>query len=329
MRCVLGVDGGASKVHAVVLESTGRFLGFGSGGSCNYQSSGVEVADASLRQAVAEASHEAGVSADQLDLGYFCLAGADLPEDFTMLQAAVERLKLCRETRIENDTVAVLRAGATRPWGVAVVCGTGFNAMGRAPDGREVRLPSLGPLSGDWGGGLSLSEEIIRAVMRAWDGRGNATLLTQLVLEKLDIVSEEDLLMKLYHRQIGQAALLGVVPLLFDAALARDPVAADLVVRMGQEAGITASTLIRRLSMEDDDVEVILGGSIFKGKGPLLVDAVTTVVHREVPKAQILPLRREPVVGAALLGLEALGDVTEQCYRTFQESLPRDLSPIE
>jgi N-acetylglucosamine kinase-like BadF-type ATPase len=323
VRYVLGVDGGASKTHALVVASTGRVMGFGVGGPCNHQVSGMARVLDTLRETVGEALREAQLEPAHIDVGRFCLAGADLEEDFVKLQGEVEKLEISRTTIIDNDTTAALRAGLTRPWGVAVICGTGFNAMGRDPDGREVRLPSLGAISGDWGGGAALSEEMIRAVMRAWDGRGKSTLLTRLVLDALKVESEEVLLVKLYHEEIRGRALLDLVPLLFDAALERDETAADLIVRMGEEVGVTANAIIRRLSLERRDVEVVLGGSIFKGRGPLLVDTATQLIHRQAPSARIVRLCHDPVFGAALLALEAAGgEVTEEQQRRLESSLP-------
>jgi len=92
-----------------------------------------------------------------------------------MLRQALEGLNLAVEVVVKNDTMAVMRSGLTRSWGVGVICGAGFNAAGRSIDGREQILPALGAISGDWGGGFSLSEAIIRLIMRAWDGRGNPT----------------------------------------------------------------------------------------------------------------------------------------------------------
>ena len=49
-------------------------------------------------------------------------------------------LGLAAEPLLRNDTFAVMRAGASRGWGVAVVCGAGFNCTGVGPDGRESEL---------------------------------------------------------------------------------------------------------------------------------------------------------------------------------------------
>ena len=70
-------------------------------------------------------------------------------------------------------------------------------------------------------------------VMRAWDGRGKPTLLTRLVLEALQVPSEEELILQLHHEAIDAAAILNLVPLLFEAAMSGDSVAGYIVVRMG------------------------------------------------------------------------------------------------
>jgi len=233
---------------------------------------------------------------------------------------------LTQSVIIKNDTMAALRAGLTRSWGVVVICGSGFNAAGRSPDGREIVLPGLGPISGDWGGGGALGQEMIRLVMRAWDGRGEPTLLTSMVLDEIQVSSVEDLLSRLYHEDINYERLLHLVPLLFEAAEAGDQVARGLIVQMGTEAGITANTLIRRLCLEDDDLEVILGGSVFKGKGTLLIDTVTSVVHQENLKARIIKPSYEPVVGAALLALEAINVIADKPHKLMLEkTLPEEL----
>jgi len=335
MGLVLGVDAGATKTFALIADERGRILGFGQGGPGNHQVAGPEPALAEIRRACEEALARAGAS-PPVELGFFGLAGADLPVDFALLTPAIEDMGLAQQVRIKNDTMVALRAGLKRSWGVAVICGTGFNAGGIGPDGREVQLPGLGALSGDWGGGGDITREVIRLICRAWDGRGQPTMLTEMVLEALGLPSVEELISQLYQSefdyypgQFDQRRLLGLVPLVFEAAYQGDQVAQDLLVRVGTEVGITASAIIKRLGVEDTDVEVVLGGSVFKGKGPLLVDTVTQVVHRVAPRATIVLPEFEPVVGAVFLALESLGvGVNEAVYANVRASLPRGLRNI-
>lgn len=327
MKYSLGIDGGASKTHALLAASTGQVLGFGRGGPGNHQTSSLQSALSQIDMAARQAFEQASISPEKVELGCFCLAGADLPEDYALLQQAVEALHLADKVIIKNDTMAALRAGLTRSWGVVVICGTGFNAAGRAPDGREIVLPGLGPISGDWGGGGDLSQEVIRAVMRAWDGRGMRTQLTQLVLNALELPSEQVLLSKLYHEEIDPVQILDLVKLLFEASAAGDEVAQDLIIRMGTEVGISANTLLKRLALEQTDAEVVLSGSVFKGKGRLLIDAASQVIHQVAPRAQIVRPHFEPVVGALLLALEAAGlPIVSQLIECLTSSLPESLA---
>ena len=130
-RVVLGVDGGSSKTHAALVDETGQLLGFGSGGVANPNSFGLARGLKQVAAAVHMALQAAHLRPQQVELGCFCLAGADLPEDFPAIQAALEDLHLARRVVLKNDTAAGLRSGLTRSWGVVVICGTGFNAAGR------------------------------------------------------------------------------------------------------------------------------------------------------------------------------------------------------
>ena len=334
MSLVLGLDAGATKTFALVADAKGHVLGFGHGGPGNHQVVGPEPALAEIRRCSEEALDQADVS-PPADLGFFGLAGADLPVDFALLTPAIEGMGLAQQVRIKNDTMVALRAGLRRSWGVAVICGTGFNAGGIGPDGREVQLPGLGPLSGDWGGGSDIAQEAIGLVCRAWDGRGQPTALTEMVLNALGLPSVEELIAQLYQGefeyypgQFDHRRLSELVPLVFEAADEGDEVARNLVVRVGTEVGITANAIIRRLGLEATDVEVVLGGSVFKGQGPLLIDTVTQVVYEAAPYATIVLPEFEPVVGAVFLALEGLGiEVNEVVCSNVRASLPDELRP--
>lgn len=320
MKYFLGVDAGGSKTHALVVDASGHVLGFGSAGGGNHQVAGLEPAVAEIRKASQGAI--AGAGSAPIEHACFCLSGADLEEDYVLLATAMRELHLAPAITVMNDTMAALRAGITRPWGVAVVCGSGFNAAGRGKDGRELILPGLGSISGDWGGGGDLAQEVIRLVMRAWDGRGEQTQLTERVLAHFNVPSEEALLRGLYHHKIGGQQLMELVPLLFEVAAEGDVPARQLVIAMGKEVATTAKALLRRLSLQDAEVEVVLAGGVFRGKGSLLLDTVTNSVHEAAPLASILRLERAPVVGAALLALDAAG-VPTGCH--FRQNVERTL----
>jgi N-acetylglucosamine kinase-like BadF-type ATPase len=324
---ILGIDGGGSKTFALVADERGQLLGFGQAGPSNHQGPGLEAAMAAVERAGRRALEQAGVRTDDIAIVSCGLGGADLPEDFAMLQPALEHLNLGARVDLRNDTQVALRAGTHASWGVVLVCGTGFNVAGRAPDGREICFPSLGWLSGDWGGAAMLAMEMVRLVMREADGRGDRTALTPMLLSALDQPSAYELMRALYHKQIERPLLLNTVPLLFRAAMQGDAPAQGLIIQLGEELGISAVAVIRRLGLETQPVEVVLAGSVFKGEGPLLSDTLLQVIHRAAPEAMLVRPAFEPVVGSVLLGLEAAGvRVDDELYERLQGTLPEALA---
>ena len=112
-----------------------------------------------------------------------------------------------------------------------------------------------------------MAEEMIQLSMRAYDGRGSPTILIDLVLDALDQPSPDELIVALCDKRIGQRDLLQLVPLLFEAAIQGDQVSQDLITRVGEELGISAAAVIKRLGLQALPVEVVLAGSVFRGKG--------------------------------------------------------------
>ncbi len=323
MSIYLGVDGGNSKTHALILSDQGNALGFGAGPGSNFQVIGIEAAKNAWTMAIRAALCEAGLQVERIRFGCFCLAGADLPEDYHLLQQVVEELVHPMRVKVKNDTIAALRAGLhLATFGVTVVVGAGFNAAGRGKDGREIILPGLGYISGDYGGSQWMGQQIIRAIMRAWDGRGKPTKMRQPVLEFMG-TEDEMALIRTLRDPAAQSRLKGLMPILFEAAYEGDEVAQSLLIFLGQEVGLTAGVLIRRLGLEKDEVPVVLSTSVFRGRGPLLLDVITETVHRVAPRARIITPSFVPVVGAAL---EAMSIVGFPLSERFLNALEAELS---
>jgi N-acetylglucosamine kinase-like BadF-type ATPase len=321
MGIYLGVDGGGSKTFALAANASGRVIGFGQAGRGNHQSVGLDLA---LHE-IATASRQA-LGQHTATYASFCLAGADLPPDFAMLRPALESLGIAATIDVRNDAWAAMRAGTTRHWGAVVICGSGINAAVRAPDGRELILPSLGAISGDWGGGSDIATACLGAVARAWDGRGPSTALTDLVLRQFGEPHYEALLEALYTGRLPRRKITVAAPLVFQAALDGDRVAQEIVVQAGSEIGHAAGTVLRRLELQREPCEVVTGGSVFKGAGPLLLDAATLALHRLAPLAQFTHAAIEPVVGALLLAIELHSrPIAAHLLARLRATLPKQL----
>lgn len=307
---ILAIDAGGSKVDAVLLGSDGRVRGAARVANTDHDGTGGDRHMESALDAVRAACRDAGVDPEMLpvaDLGIYCVAGADLPQDDRRIGRWLARRGVTTEDVVRNDTFAVLRAGTDRPWGVGIVCGYGINCSAVSPSGRTYRFPAVGPISGDWGGGADIGGTALWYAIRAEDGRGEPTSLRTLVPAALGMRRPRQVLEALYFGRLHSGDLVQLPPTVFAAAREGDAVARSIVDRQADEVVALARASIRKLRMSDLDVDVVLGGGIFRNDDPSFFERVTEGIRAVAAAAQIHVLRFPPVVGAALLGLDRIG----------------------
>jgi N-acetylglucosamine kinase-like BadF-type ATPase len=304
---VLAVDGGNSKTHAVLLDARGAVLGAGRSGGSSHEPVGVGGALEPVTSAARAACVEAGIDPDAgpvATVGSYCLAGVDLPLDARRITRAVRRTGLSLVDLVQNDTFAVLRAGTDRGWGIAVACGAGMNCVGVAPDGRTLRFPALGAISGDRGGGQWLGLEALAAGMRARDGRGPRTALASAVPARLGLRTPRAVMEAIYTGRMAEDRLMELAPVVFAVAKDGDDVAGGLIDRQADEVVAMAGAAIGRLRLGALDVDVVLGGGIFRSMDERLLDGIARGLSAVAPAAVARVLDAPPVLGAALLGLD-------------------------
>jgi len=306
-RTVLAVDGGNSKTDVALVDEGGSVLGTWRGPGASFEPQNHHRSIDDLRESVRAAARAAGIEGEPVaDIGVFCLAGADLPVDDRRILRAVRRLGLVGEAVLLNDTFAVMRAGAPGGWGVAVVCGAGLNCSGMGPDGRTVRFPALGMISGEWGGGGAIGLEAVGASVRAGDGRGPRTLLERTVPAHFGLRTPRRLMEALHLGKVDEERLHELAPVVFAAADEGDPVAQRIVEREANEVAVLVLAALRRLRLRGVEADVVLGGGVARARNPLFMRRLEELVAADAPQARISVVDEPPVVGAALLGLDRL-----------------------
>ena len=310
LPAILAVDGGGSKIDAVLLRKDGAVLGAARVATTDFDQNGGDVHMGQVIDAVAAASVDAGLSADRMpvaQLGVYCLAGADFPVDDRRIDRWLRIREVTDERLVRNDTFAVLRAGTDRDWGVGVVCGYGINCSGVAPDGRITRFPAVGPISGDWGGGNDIGEAGLWHAIRSEDGRGPKTELQATIPAALGYRRPFQVLTALHTGKLDVDRIAQLPPVVFETAARGDAIARSIIDRQADEVVALATTAIRRLRMTRLDVDVVLGGGIFRNDDAAFFDRIRDGVAQVAPAATITVLSDPPVIGAAQLGLDRVG----------------------
>jgi N-acetylglucosamine kinase-like BadF-type ATPase len=299
----LAVDGGASKTDLALIRADGALLALARGPQTSPHHLGLDGCLRVLEQLLGEAQANAD---GPIEVAHVMLAGADLPVEERALQEAIDARGWAARISVRNDTFAVLRAGTERGWGVAVVCGAGINCVGVAPDGRHARFPSLGAITGDWGGGGDVGLAALSAAVRSEDGRGPRTSLERLVPAHFGMASPLEVAEAIHLGTLGERRVLELAPLVL-AESREDAVAGELVDRLAGEVVAFARVALTRLELAGGDVEVILGGGLMRAGNGRLEAGIEEGLRAIGPAIVTRVVSEPPIVGAALLGLDALG----------------------
>ena len=208
---------------------------------------------------------------------------------------------------IRNDCFAALRAGAPDGWGVALICGQGINAAAIAPDGRTARFAGIGGLSGDWGGGLGLGQEALAAAIRGRDGRGRPdgarAAWSREHFGAADPGGRDARDVPGAHP--GAAPRASSSPAVFATAESGDLVAAPSSSGWSAELAGMALALMRRLGMLRRATPIVLAGGVFATDSRRFHEGLAAA-SAGASRARLVRLDQPPVLGAALLGLDAL-----------------------
>ncbi len=299
---VLGVDGGGTKTICLLVDSQGHQRGRGQSGPSNRYAVGDALAESALRQAILAALESGGVTAAAV--GAICLgmAGVDRPGDVAVVQEMVRRIIPVPRVLVCNDAIIALAGGVGRLYGVVLIAGTGAIAYGVNAQGQARRASGWGHLLGDEGSGYDVGLKALRAILRAYDGRGPATALEGLVLRHWGLDRPEGLIGLVYAPDFPRRRIAALLPLVEQAAEAGDAVAQDLLVAAGRELGLAAVAVIHGLGMEEDAFEVVLAGGGFKTK-LCLRQALEETIQAVAAQATLIAPRHEPALGAASLAL--------------------------
>jgi N-acetylglucosamine kinase-like BadF-type ATPase len=322
----MGVDAGGTKTIAAICEPGGRVQGIGLAGSANFQTCGVAGARAQINLAVSEALKAAGAEPNDLASVCYGVAGADRPRDFETVQKFTETLTFCQNYRLENDTIIALRAGTRDGVGIALIAGTGSNAIGRTGEGATLQVGGLGPLSGDYGSAGQLSEAAVAAAIMGQDGRGPATALTGLIKNHLGLKEIEDIIEYFFYDSKHPPLDLGsLAPLIFEAAANEDQAALTILQEAGKSIAKAVRVITNQLFPVQEKLIVVFGGSVFqKAKSLALIDTVVQECKAHRPQTRFKRLEVEPVLGAVKFAFDDAGwPITDEIWVRMKASFAR------
>jgi N-acetylglucosamine kinase-like BadF-type ATPase len=309
---VLGIDAGGTKTVCLLADERGRIVAEGRGTGANLHASGELEVEKVLHEVM-----EAAVGDREIVPAAICLgiAGVDREDEARTVRAIMRRIGYKSRVVVVNDALVALVAGAGHTPGIVIIAGTGSIVYGRNARFEAARAGGWGHIIGDEGSGYWIGREALGAIMRAVDGRGPETRLTEEVLAHFGISDTSRLPRIVYDRELPRMSVAALGPIVQQARELGDAVAAGILERAADELVLAARSVATRLEMRGDEFDFILAGGVFRVV-PWLAYEVTRRLVEVAPRSHVKLLEAEPAVGAVCLALaEAKGGLRLPKYK--------------
>jgi len=307
---VAGVDGGGTATRAVVIDYEQRVIAEGRAGPSNPLRVGVASAASAVREAIDKACAEASIRRGDLLAAAVGLAGVRRQDIRNhMREKLSESLKEIKAIELLTDGEIALYGATGGAPGLVVIAGTGSICCGRNSQGKRFCAGGWGPIVGDEGGGSWIARKALQAVAKATDGRGPKTALASAALSYFKLTAPDDLSTAIYAPTMTNDRLAGFGKHVMRVAEAGDETSLEILRMAGQQLGIAAVAVIKKLQMEKEGFPVAYVGGVY-GAGELVLQPMREEIKRAARKAYLAKPLFSPAVAAGMIARTLLsGDL--------------------
>ena len=306
MSLFLGVDGGGSKTHFVLVDGDGNLAAAHEGPSSYHLEIGLDGLRGVLAAGLATLFRHAGIDGTAVTHAFFGLPayGEDSAAQ-PLLDAMPEALLGHRRYRCGNDMVCAFAGSLGGEDGINIVAGTGSIVYGER-NGKSARAGGWGELFGDEGSAYWIAVQGLNVFTRMSDGRLPKGPLYQTFKASLELHDDLDLYVKVMnaHDRRGIAAMAPLV-----AAAAQD---GDVsAIRIFDDAAYELADIVGAVRgalkfAPDDGVPVSYSGGVFNAGSLILAPLQRHLAKQPYPYRLTTPMFT-PVAGAAIRAAKLAG----------------------
>lgn len=232
---IIGIDGGGTHTRGVLVRGA-EVISHASSGTARIGSVGVGEACERTLNIILELCHKAEIETSEIDAVVVGLAGVWLEEE--KKRSAQLLRTLARQQSVQlgdllvtSDAELALEGALGQNEGIIVIVGTGSIGLARIGKDKLVRCGGWGIELDDEGSGAWIGREGLTAVVRALDGRGKQTALTNRIPEFSPVINLEKprTIVKAYQDRAFEYHNL--TPAVMECAAGGDEVCLDIITR--------------------------------------------------------------------------------------------------
>ena len=211
-----GWDGGGTATTIECIDKAGNTVLRAKVGPLNVHGNTIAQVSQSVREAL---QHMDSLPGGLLAFEGLCVAGAGVSGAKTR-DVWEKTLSSCGyegSYHLSADFEAALYGAFGGNAGIALISGTGSVCYGKNSAGEHQRCGGWGHRFDDEGSGYAIGRDVLKAVVRAHDGREQPTLLTNLVFSAWNVNSIPELISTAYAPETGKKEIAALSALCCDA----------------------------------------------------------------------------------------------------------------
>ncbi|GJQ42864.1 MAG: N-acetylmuramic acid/N-acetylglucosamine kinase [Ignavibacteriaceae bacterium] len=299
MKYLIGIDGGGTKTDCAIADLSGKIIQQSSGKPSNFLIIGVEETVRNIFALIEE--NIFALEGDFSDVKQIVIgvAGAGRDEDAKLLEKgfkdfADEEGIHFKGVKVISDAHIALEGAFPDSAGCILIAGTGSILFGKDEKGVIHRVGGFGRLIGDEGSGYSIGRKALNAVSKSSDGRGEETLISELLNSKMNSGSANAIINKVYNEKLDVASVAKIV---IEAAEEGDLIAEDILDEEADELVLHIRSLIEKF--RTNILSVAFSGSLIDNEN-FYSDLLKRKIKSTLPNVKITQAVLSPIGGAIL-----------------------------
>ncbi len=305
MEYVIGIDGGGTSTTGLLADLNGNLYAQSRNGPSNFQVIGLDEAIEVIRNVIENLVTSIPSSSSSIQAIYLGMAGVDTAQDANLIRTHIESLNIAQRVYVVNDTEIALVGGVGGERGVVVVAGTGSAAFGCDGEGHKAHSGGWGWILGDEGSAFHIGQQGLQAVIRALEGRGEDTHLIDELIKNWRLTNRDELISALRARTWSRNDVANMAEWVAMTANIGDKISQKIMKHAGEELGLLATSVIKKLQISGEFCIVLTGG-VFQA-GEIVCEPLKRKVHSIAPFAKVMPPLYPPVLGAVFMAWRMLG----------------------
>ncbi len=300
MKYLIGLDGGGTKTKCVLTDFNFNPLYECQGGPSNFLLIGTQIVSETILSLILESITYLKISPDDIASILIGTTGAGRQSDAQKLkndfiQYAQSKGYFFQSFNVDSDARIALEGAFSGGPGSLLIAGTGSVIFGKDKNNNIYRVGGYGRLIGDEGSGNTLGRRGLNQIAKELDGRGDKTLLTEILKRDFGITDSSKLITEVYRNNFDIASF---APKVIEAAQNGDRIANKILEEESDELLLHVKSIFNMIGQETLKL-CLIGGTIATENFYSAMFKKKIELH--LPNVKIVSAENPPEIGAAFM----------------------------